>query len=150
MSDLEGALGPFRLELDGLRKGTVDVDEPLTLHVGAEDGVVSLLEVTLGAAGLDLEFDPNRGGEAARLEREVEDRRPALAEVLRAYRSVTRLYPDILGTSYGGTPEDFAEFRRTVVPELLEAVEGWAREANKTAFADQVSTLRGEWEKAVH
>ncbi len=149
MSDFDKALEPLRFELELINDDLVDVDEPLSRGVGAEDGVVGLLDTTLRSAGLDLEFDPSRGGEAAKLERRHREENPELAEVLRAFRSVTRLYPDILGTGYGGTREDFSDFRRLIVPQLLEAVGAWARKNGEPEDARKVAKVQKEWEKGV-
>lgn len=149
MSGLVDALEPFRVELKLLREGELDLDAPLSKGIGSEHGVVGLLDAVLEAAGTNLEFDPSLGGTAAKLYRRARSEcKPALAGIFRVYRDVTRMYPDILGTGYGGTADDFEEFRRSIVPRLLTAVERWAAEHDLAAVRP-VQDLREAWEAAV-
>lgn len=150
MSELIDALGPFELEIEGIEDGSVAINEPLNLGIGAEVGVTGLINSTLELGKLRLEFDPALVGVAAKLERRFRrEQKPELAAILRAYRSVGRLYPDILGTGYGGTPEDFEEFRRSVVPEVLEAAAAWAKRASRRSDARAIEDLAKRWNSAI-
>ncbi len=150
MSDLVDALEPFKLEIEAIEDGSIEIDEPLTLGVGAETGVTGLINTALELGKLRLEFDPALVGVAAKLERRLRRlKKEELAGVLRAYRTVGRLYPDILGTGYGGTPEDFEEFRRGTVPEVLRAVAAWAKKAGRGSDARAIEDLAGRWDAAI-
>jgi hypothetical protein len=150
VSKLTDALEPFRLEVEELNNGRVSVSEPLSYGEGAETGVTGLLNSVFECAKVPLDFDPSLGGEAADLERQMRRRkRNELADVLRAFRSVTRLYPDILGTGYGGTPEDFEEFRRVIVPEVLQASRTWAEFDGLHEEAAAIRTVEHDWRAAM-
>ncbi|MHB8235001.1 MAG: hypothetical protein ACYDHT_10150 [Solirubrobacteraceae bacterium] len=149
MSELGALLAPFNLEIEALQSGETALDDPVSLTVGVEDGVVGLLDQVLQDSGTKLEFDPSRLAAAAELERrERRKGNVTLAKVLRVYRDVARMYPDVLGTGYGGTPEDFEEFRRLVVPKLLRAVLAWAK-LNDEDSVDQLSALQRAWNECV-
>jgi hypothetical protein len=151
VKDLAEALRPLESELEEIEAGTIRVREALSQGAGAEAGVIGILNTVFEQAGLRLEFDPALAGEAAELERRRrrEDDDDTLADVLRAYRSVTRLYPDILGAGYGGTPDDFEEFRRVVVNEVLTAAGAWASEHGSGSDAVAVSALTKRWATAL-
>jgi hypothetical protein len=150
VSKLTEALRPFRLEVGEIEDGRVSVSEPLSYGEGAETGVTGLLNSVFEMANLPLDFDPSLGGEAADLERRMRRKKKnELANVLRAYRWVTRLYPDILGTGYGGTPEDFEEFRRVIVPEVLEASRAWAEVEGHHEDADAMEAVERAWRTAM-
>jgi hypothetical protein len=150
VSKLSEALGPFGLEVEEINDRRVSVSEPLTYGEGAETGVTGLLNSVFELAKVPLDFDPSLGGEAADLERQMRRRKKdELADVLRAYRSVTRLYPDILGTGYGGTPEDFEEFRRVIVPEVLHASRSWAEVEGFHEDAEAMGAVEREWRAAM-
>jgi hypothetical protein len=150
MTKLEDALKPFYAEIAQIRGDDLALDAPLAHGIGAEDGVTGLLDSVLELANTNLEFDPARSGTAAKLERRAR-RRGAddLADVLRAYRAVSRMYPDVLGSGYGGTPEDFEEFRRAVVPSVLAAVAEWAANNRDVSEARSVKAAAAEWDEVV-
>lgn len=146
MSKLTNALGPFELEIEEIENGNVKISEPLVRGEGAETGVTGVLNTAFELAKMKLEFDPSLGGVAAKLERRLRRLGKAeLAGVLRAYRWVAQLYPDILGTGYGGTAEDFEEFRRITVPEVLETVARWARAEGLKRDAEEIVALEARW-----
>jgi hypothetical protein len=150
VSDLVAALRPLESELEEIEAGRVSVGEPLIQGAGAEAGVIGVLNTVFELAGLRFEFDPASGGDAVDLERRRRrNGEEALADVLRACRSVSRLYPDILGAGYGGTPEDFEEFRRVVVEEVLGAAEAWAEGPGGGAAAAEIKDLMKRWERAL-
>ena len=149
MSELVELLEPFRVELEQIESGEVELDDPLGRDEGIQDGVVGVLDAILEKAGTKLEFDPARRAAAAKLERrERRKGNESLVQVLRVFRDVTSMYPDVLGTGYGGTPEDFEEFRRLIVPRLLKAALGWAEE-NEPAAAPDLGDLHNGWALSV-
>lgn len=149
MSELVDLLEPFRVELEQIESGDVSLDDPIGRDEGIQDGVVGVLDAILEKAGTKLEFDPSRRAAAAKLERRERRRGNAsLVGVLRAFRDVASMYPDILGTGYGGTAEDFEEFRRLIVPRVLGAALSWAQEHERDA-TDGLQQLHEEWMASV-
>jgi hypothetical protein len=149
VSEIANALEPFRVELQNIKSGKVSLDEPLRQGVGAEHGVVGLLDAVLEKAGTNLEFDPSKGGIAAKLSRQARrDGHDALADVLTVFRRVARMYPDVLGSGYGGRAEDFEEFRRVVVPRLLWSAEAWSALHDQDAVGS-LREVRMEWDEIV-
>ncbi len=149
MSDLVKLLAPFRTELAQIESGERELDDPVDLHEGIQEGVVGMLDAILEKANTKLEFDPSLRAAAAALERrERRKKDPSLASVLRVFRDVAGMYPDVLGTGYGGTPEDFAEFRRLIVPRLLQAAREWA-ETHESQAVDELQELAEQWELSV-
>lgn len=150
MTKLEKALGPLYAELAQIRDHELPLDAPLAHGVGAEDGVTGLLDIVLELANTNLEFDPARSGTAAKLERRARRRgEDDLAGVLRAYRAVSRMYPDVLGSGYGGTPEDFEDFRRAIVPSVLGAVTEWATNNGYAGDARGLKAAAAEWDEVL-
>lgn len=148
---LADALGPFRAELERIEKGEAHVDSPLSKRViGAEDGVVGLIDAVLEGAGVHAGFDPADIGAMASLERWARNEGSEdLADVLRVSQAVSRMYPDVLGTGYGGTPSDFEAFRRRIVPWLLQTVAAWARHHDDKGSVDALQALEAHWNRIV-
>jgi hypothetical protein len=149
VNELELLLEPFSAEIDQLKSGELTLKDPLSQGADIEHGIIGLLDSVLEKSGTKLEFDPSRRAMAAKLERRARrDKKKGLARVLRVYRDVARMYPDVLGTGYGGTPDDFEEFRRVTIPRLLRAVETWADENQDTAL-DALRDVKAAWDTCI-
>jgi hypothetical protein len=151
MSDLsDETLSVFDHEAAALESGTLDVEEPVPRGHSIVDGAITIIEFVLRAEDVPFSFDPSLSGEVADLEDELrEDDREPLADVLRVYQDLAGLYPDVLGFAYGGTPDDFFELRRTVVPELLAAATAWAEDRKDQTLAQRLSGSESLWTAAL-
>lgn len=63
---------------------------------------------------------------------------PSLRPIISAFEEACDMYPDIIGSSYGGgSTASFRRFHKRYLPKLLRSVQRWARPAGQEELADR-------------
>jgi hypothetical protein len=87
-----------------------------------------------------------RSGEKARelYERHAQDWSHELCELVRDFQHFCKIYPDLLGDTYGGS-EAVADLHFSLLPQLLMHLEDWAINSGETELATAVAGSRGRY-----
>jgi hypothetical protein len=148
----EKLLRRFEPELSALEDGLTDLDHPLGRRDGVVNAAVDLFADLLLRADIPLSFDASRAQEAADLEATyAENDEIHQADLMALYQEMSRLYPNVLGSNYGGEPEDYRSFREELIPSLLSAAQASinAGDVRASALSQQLSTLERRWKRAL-
>jgi exonuclease VII small subunit len=148
-SSLRQILKSFEYEIQQINSGELKLHSSLDDGTGIERGVIALLDTILEKADTKLKFNVSQRETAARLERNARQKGDkTLAGILRVYNDIVRVYPDVLGARYGGTPSDFDEFRRYTITRLLKAASAWA-EQHDEKVAQDINLVQTSWSQCV-
>jgi hypothetical protein len=132
-----------------------ELDRPL----GRFSDLVSFVEEAYGQAfatfgGLDIRgFGESQKAEAyaaeQRFERDDADVAPALFALLASYQELCDDWPDVLGPQYGGSDAEFEDFRRRVIPDLLENLADLAASGGDSELHRVASAYLQQWLDAI-